>query len=173
MWNVIVSLVSPSSGSAFSSLPYISTTAPNVRLRLTSIPICQERAELYAAKAEAIEKEIETKLSRVKAALDDATARLVGRAAVNNSAKVVRFHRVTACYVTMRAKRASLGTLLEETLGAKENQEKVGFCLACFPDCIVLRPTTVRRYSGGVGRPLVEPTPQNESIDLAYLHIIG
>ncbi|CAM9361466.1 unnamed protein product [Ascophyllum nodosum] len=85
----------------------------------------EERAELYAAKAEAIEKEIETKLSRVKAALDDATARLVGRAAVNNSAKVVRFHRVTACYVTMRAKRASLGTLLEETLGAKENQEKV------------------------------------------------
>ncbi len=46
----------------------------------------QEQAKVYAERAEAIEKEMESKLSRAKASLEDSTTRLVGRTA--NSAKV-------------------------------------------------------------------------------------
>lgn len=46
----------------------------------------KSHAEMYAARAEAIENEMETKLSKSKASLEESHARLVGRTA--DSAKV-------------------------------------------------------------------------------------
>ena len=46
----------------------------------------QEQAKVYAERAEVIENEMETKLSKAKASLEESTTRLVGRTA--NSAKV-------------------------------------------------------------------------------------
>ncbi|CAM9815337.1 unnamed protein product, partial [Ectocarpus sp. 13 AM-2016] len=64
----------------------------------------EEHAKVYADRAESIEKEMESKLSKAKASLEDSTTRLVGRTA--NSAKVIRLERVTAGYVAMCSRRA-------------------------------------------------------------------
>ncbi|CAM9108876.1 unnamed protein product [Ectocarpus sp. 6 AP-2014] len=82
-----------------------------------------EHAKVYADRAESIEKEMESKLSKAKASLEDSTTRLVGRTA--NSAKVIRLERVTAGYVAMCSRRAYLVENLKETLIAKKAQEKV------------------------------------------------
>ncbi|CAN0079350.1 unnamed protein product [Ectocarpus sp. 12 AP-2014] len=83
----------------------------------------EEHAKVYADRAESIEKEMESKLSKAKASLEDSTTRLVGRTA--NSAKVIRLERVTAGYVAMCSRRAYLVENLKETLVAKKAQEKV------------------------------------------------
>ncbi|CAM9114367.1 unnamed protein product [Scytosiphon promiscuus] len=82
-----------------------------------------EQAAVYAQRAEAIEKELEMKLSRAKTSLEDSTTRLVGRTA--NKGKVVHLERVTAGYVAMCTRRAFLVENLKETLEAKKAQAKV------------------------------------------------
>eukprot|EP00903_Cladosiphon_okamuranus_P006314 g6190.t1 len=83
----------------------------------------EEQAKVYAERAEAIENEMESKLIKAKASLEESTKRLVGRTA--NSAKVVRLERVTAGYVAMCSRRTHLQENLKETLEAKKTQAKV------------------------------------------------
>lgn len=67
---------------------------------------------------------METKLSKAKMTLEDTAKRLIGRTA--NSGKVVPLRRVTAGFVVMRAKQASLQVLLRETHEAIQSHKKVG-----------------------------------------------
>lgn len=70
---------------------------------------------------------MEAKLSKAKATLEDAAKRLIGRTA--NAAKVVPLRRVTAGFVAMRTRQASLQILSRETREAIQSHEKVGILL--------------------------------------------